>query len=162
MSISDRRLFVGVLYHGCDILTNQIAAWEASYSRRHLLGGFLFYKTLFSETTLFYMNMPFRVVAECKQQRVTGNGRLVQCYAEEHNGLIAGGSNACVQWVERLKCRVGERQLYCVASLSGLAKKFRRHPSWNRRYFDPPPSQMKTHSGSVVCSRIVSCPDPPD
>ena len=76
------------LYHGCNILTNQIAAWEVSYSRRHLLGGFLFYKTLFSEATLFYMNMPFRVVAasfECKQQRVTGNGRLVQRYAEEHN-----------------------------------------------------------------------------
>ena len=39
------------LYHSCNILTNQIAALEVSCSRRHLLEGFLFYKTLFSEAT---------------------------------------------------------------------------------------------------------------
>ena len=41
-----------VLYHGCNILTNQIAPLEVSIFQRHLLGGFFFYKTLFSEAII--------------------------------------------------------------------------------------------------------------
>ena len=40
------------LYHGCNILTNQIAPLEVSIFQRHLLGGFFFYKTLFSEAII--------------------------------------------------------------------------------------------------------------
>ena len=43
---------IRILYHGCNILTNQIAPLEVSIFQRHLLGGFFFYKTLFSEAII--------------------------------------------------------------------------------------------------------------